>query len=218
MENLSYSFGKKPVFRDVNIELYSKKYALLGDNGCGKTTFLRCLSGYYSNYSGRIKKEDNTSRIKVGYLPQRFGMYPNMTIEENLAYLAVLRDFEDNYKSIIEDAMEKTNLLSLKNKKAKELSGGELQRAGVAQAIMGNPELILLDEPTVSLDIKQRTDFYTMINNLDIKCSLLFSTHLLDDVRNISDEIFVMSKGNVYLTDWSPCSSDLGDKYNCFDF
>lgn len=214
IENLTFGFLEKNVINNVNFSFENKIYVLLGDNGCGKTTLFRCITGYYSNYSGHIKK-DEAKLQNVGYLPQKFGLYKNLSVTSNLKYLACLREIDDVNNSI-NSVINQLNLEKEKNIKAGKLSGGMLQRLGIAQAILGDPEILLLDEPTVGLDIGQRSNFYDMIKRLQINCPIIISTHIPDDVKNIADEVIVMREGRLYYTRWDAKKDNIEEKYLCF--
>lgn len=213
IKNFSFSYGKKDVIQDLSIDFQNYRYVLLGNNGCGKTTFFRCLSGYYRWYKGDIYDFENT-KIRVGYLPQKFGMYKGMTVQENLEYLAILKGYD--IKKDVLTVIEQTNLNDFAQTKTELLSGGMLQRLGIAQAIMGSPNIVLLDEPTAGLDIKQRKNFYTIINNLNIDAPIVISTHNIDDAKEMAEIVIVMKNKKMYVTDWNPKSDNLEEKYLCF--
>ena len=156
VDNLSKSFGKKTVLDNISVQLTHGVYGLLGPNGSGKTTFMRCVAGIY-RYNGRIITPSN-----VGYLPQKFGAFRELTVYEVLEYFAELKGIPSNRQGKdIHDCLEDVNLWERHSDKVKTLSGGMIRRLGVAQALLGNPELILVDEPTAGLDPEERLRFKT---------------------------------------------------------
>lgn len=214
VNNFSFAHKKHIILSDISISLENKRYALLGNNGSGKTTFFRCVSGYYSNYKGEILNELNKSP-KIGYLPQTFGAYHNLTVKETLEYIAILKKVH-NISEEVENVFKYTQLEEFKDKKIKQLSGGMLRRLGIAQAIMGSVDAILLDEPTVGLDIQQRKVFYDMIQQLPLNKTVVISTHIPEDVKNIADEVLILKNGKIYRPDWDVKDSDFEEKYICF--
>ncbi len=214
INDLEFGFGKKKIIDNVSFCFENKRYVLLGDNGCGKTTFFRCLYGYYLNCKGKVTK-DGGSNLTIGYLPQKFGLYNTLTVKENLEYIANLRGIK-NVKQEVKKVIGNMRLENEIDKKVRELSGGMLQRLGIAQALMGDPDILLLDEPTVGLDIGQRRNFYETLNSLDVSCPIIISTHIPEDAKNFSEEIIVMKDGKLFKTDWNLQKDNIEEKYLCF--
>ncbi len=214
VKDLSYSFRKHQVLNHVTMELENKRYVLLGSNGSGKTTFFRCVSGYYQKFSGSITA-NGTDKIKIGYLPQKFGAYYNFSVRETLEYFAIIKKI-DNIDSEVEHSIKSMNLEEISDVQIRKLSGGMLRRVGIAQAVLGEPDVILLDEPTAGLDIEQKTEFYKMLKNLKTHSTVILSTHILEDVRNMAEEILVLKEGKIYLPGWSAEDENLEDLYLCF--
>ena len=196
VDNLSKSFGKKTVLDNISVQLMHGVYGLLGPNGSGKTTFMRCIAGIY-RYNGRIITPSN-----VGYLPQKFGAFRELTVYEVLEYFAELKGIPSNRQGKnIHDCLEDVNLWERHSDKVKTLSGGMLRRLGVAQALLGNPELILVDEPTAGLDPEERLRFKNLISQHREDCTILISTHIVEDVEALCDHIIILSHGKSICQD-----------------
>lgn len=193
VDNLSKSFGKKTVLDNISVQLTHGVYGLLGPNGSGKTTFMRCIAGIY-RYNGRIITPSN-----VGYLPQKFGAFRELTVYEVLEYFAELKGIPSNRQGKdIHDCLEDVNLWERHSDKVKTLSGGMIRRLGVAQALLGNPELILVDEPTAGLDPEERLRFKNLISQHREDCTILISTHIVEDVEALCDHIIILSHGKIF--------------------
>lgn len=214
IDQLHFSYKKNEVLKDLSVELKGKHYVLVGNNGNGKTTLFRCISGFYRNYQGTIFNEDG-KKPTIGYLPQKFGAYHNFTVKETLEYIALLKGIK-NAKESVDLCIRKMRMEDIQDKKAKALSGGMMKRLGIAQAIIGEPDVVLLDEPTAGLDIKQKKQFYELINGLDKETTMVISTHILDDVRNLKAEICVLSEGKIHQPGWGNDDADLEEKYLCY--
>lgn len=210
IQNLNISLGRKQILKDVVFSFGNGAYVLLGPNGAGKTTLFRCIVGIYTKYKGKI----TISGDKVGYLPQKFGVYHNLTVKETLDYLAVLKKI-DNRRDEVDKSIQMLHLEEYADVKAKKLSGGTLRRLGIAQALLGEPDVLLLDEPTAGLDPKERRDFFNNLKELSCQGTVLISTHILDDVKRIGKEAVVMNRGSIL----SPTLTDFGtlleEKYLC---
>lgn len=196
VDNLSKIFGKKTVLDNISVQLTHGVYGLLGPNGSGKTTFMRCVAGIY-RYNGRIITPSN-----VGYLPQKFGAFRELTVYEVLEYFAELKGIPSNRQGRdIHDCLEDVNLWERHSDKVKTLSGGMIRRLGVAQALLGNPELILVDEPTAGLDPEERLRFKNLISQHREDCTILISTHIVEDVEALCDHIIILSHGKSICQD-----------------
>lgn len=214
IDGLKFAYKKNEVLKDLSVELKGKHYVLVGNNGNGKTTLFRCISGFYRNYQGKIRNEQNGKPV-IGYLPQKFGAYYNFTVKETLEYIALLKGVK-NAKESADLCIQKMRMEDICDKKVKTLSGGMMKRLGIAQALIGEPDIVLLDEPTAALDIKQKKQFYELINELDKEITMVISTHILDDVRNLKAEILVLSGGKIHQPGWSNDDADLEEKYLCY--
>ena len=204
VENLKKTFRKKVVLYEIGFKTQGRIVGLLGPNGSGKTTLLRILAGIIKRYDGNIIFKNlsgntiNPKECKIGYLPQNFGMIKNYTLYEHLKYFACMKNIPNcDWEENIQEVLTSGHLGNVQNVKCGKLSGGMIRRAGIAQALLGMPDVILLDEPTVGLDPEERIRFQNTINNYKHKSTILVSTHILDDVEEICDEIIVLNKGKV---------------------
>ncbi|AXO33254.1 ATP-binding cassette domain-containing protein [Micromonospora sp. B006] len=201
---ITQGYGTKKVLENVDLVLDKGIFGLLGPNGAGKTTLLRTLATVVPPVRGdlticghRLDRALNIrlARRQIGYLPQHFGFFPNFTVYEFVRYCAWLREVDRKtiHKATIE-AIERVALSAQSKTKLRKLSGGMLRRCGVAQAIVGNPGLILLDEPTVGLDPAQRLEFRDLLRSFS-DTTVVLSTHLVEDVSATCDEAIVMDDG-----------------------
>ena len=196
VDNLSKSFGKKTVLNNISVQLTHGIYGLLGPNGSGKTTFMRCIAGIY-RYNGKI-----ITPSSVGYLPQKFGAFRELSVYEVLQYFAELKGISpSSQEENIQECLEVVNLLERRSDKVKTLSGGMIRRLGVAQALLGNPKLILVDEPTAGLDPEERLRFKNLISQYRKDCTILISTHIVEDVEALCDHIIILSHGQSVCQD-----------------
>lgn len=207
--NMSKSFKQKKAVNNVDFELDKGVHGLLGANGSGKTTLIRMLCGLMPMDQGNLLY-DGTDALsdycnyasKIGYMPQHFGYYPNYTVYEFLNYMGVLKLLnEKERKQKVNELIKSLNLMDQRNKKMKHLSGGMLKRVGIAQALLNNPEILILDEPTAGLDPKERIVFRNLIASLSQHCIIILSTHIVSDIETIADDILVMKEGEIILHD-----------------
>lgn len=207
--NMSKSFKQKKAVNNVDFELDKGVHGLLGANGSGKTTLIRMLCGLMPMDQGNLLYDgiDVLSDYcnyasKIGYMPQHFGYYPNYTVYEFLNYMGVLKLLnEKERKQKVNELIKSLNLMDQRNKKMKHLSGGMLKRVGIAQALLNNPEILILDEPTAGLDPKERIVFRNLIASLSQHCIIILSTHIVSDIETIADDILVMKEGEIILHD-----------------
>lgn len=205
LRDLSKKYHKIQALRDVSFELTNGCTALLGPNGAGKTTLLNCITGAVKPTSGEVVfQRDGASRCQIGYLPQQFSFFDNLRIFETLEYLALLGGCPKNaVKSEVERVVHLCNLEAFAELKIKELSGGTLRRLGIAQALLGSPEILLLDEPTAGVDIEERAHLKSVLNSLATDETMLISTHLISDIEGLCDRILVLIGGQLVF-DGSP--------------
>lgn len=202
-------FYQKKVLDDIKFEMESGVYALLGPNGAGKSTLIRIICGIEEASSGTItydgqtiQKMDAQYRQKLGYVPQNKGMYENFTAWEFLEYMAVMKGVA---KKEVKDRVEKTlgvvNLLEVKNNKIKTFSGGMKQRVNIAQALLNEPEILVLDEPTVGLDVNERIKFKQFVSEYAREKIVIFATHIVSDIEDVGSKIVIMKNGRIVAND-----------------
>jgi len=205
--NLSktYANGVKAL-ANVSLTLNNGMFGLLGPNGAGKSSLMRTLATLQEADSGTailddidILKQPTELRKVLGYLPQEFGVYPRITAEQLLTHLAVLKGVvhTKERKELVKYLLDKVNLYDKRNKNVKGFSGGMKQRIGIAQAIIGNPKLIIVDEPTAGLDPGERNRFYNLLADVSSDVIVILSTHIVDDVRELCTKMAIMNLGEV---------------------
>ncbi len=205
LNHISKVYDTKTAVDDVTLKLEPGIYGLLGANGAGKTTLMRIICDIQQATGGRVEydHEDIAGlgeeyRNVLGYLPQHFGYYPDFTAYKFMLYLASLKGLAKGYaKERSLQLLEEVGLLEVRNKKIKTFSGGMRQRLGIAQALLNDPRVLVLDEPTVGLDPKERVKFRNMISSLSAGKIVIFSTHIVSDVEYIADQILVMKDGRI---------------------
>jgi ABC-2 type transport system ATP-binding protein len=202
--SMTYKTGKKAL-ENINLEVKSPDFiGLLGPNGAGKSTFMKLLvskliptNGEISVNGNLIQKYEKELRKHLGYLPQSFGLYDELTVYEFLDYMCALKEINSNVKNIIGSTIEQTNLQEKRKVKIKTLSGGQRQRVGIAQVLLGNPELIILDEPTVGLDPEERIKFRNVFSQTAKDKIVFLSTHIIEDIQAICNRIIIINNGSI---------------------
>ena len=191
---------------NLSIEIGTGMFGLLGPNGAGKSSLMRTIATLQSPDSGTITfgdidvLEDNMSLRKVlGYLPQSFGVYPKMSAEELLDYFATLKGITNKVerKAIVKEVLEITNLYGVRLKNVAGYSGGMKQRFGIAQLLLNNPKLIIVDEPTAGLDPAERQRFLNVLREVGSNCTVIFSTHIVEDVKELCNEMAILNGGKI---------------------
>jgi ABC-2 type transport system ATP-binding protein len=205
--DLTRRFGRTQAVAGVDLTLEAGVYGLLGPNGAGKTSLLRMLATVIPPSSGtlRLLGRDPGSygprreiRRRLGYLPQNLGYYPGFTVAEFVEYFALLKDMPPGrVPTAVAAAVERTGLGDKARAKLRTLSGGMLRRAGIAQAIVNEPELLLLDEPTAGLDPEQRVAFRALLRDLGERATVIVSTHLVEDVGAACTRVGLMNQGKI---------------------
>lgn len=203
--NISKIFNDKVAVNKVDFVLKEGIIGLIGANGAGKTTLMKMLctllkptSGEFSCNGIAILKLGDKYRDIIGYLPQDFGYYPDYTAYDFLMYIAALKGIDKKQgKQKIDEILSLVGLIEVKKKKIKTFSGGMIRRLGIAQAIINDPLLLVLDEPTAGLDIKERVRFRNIISSLGKDRIVLLSTHIVSDVAYIANEVMLLKKGEI---------------------
>ena len=207
IQNLSktYSNGVKALDQ-LSIEIGPGMFGLLGPNGAGKSSFMRTIATLQEPDAGEIHfqdinvlKDPMALRKVLGYLPQEFGVYPNMSAEALLDYFALLKDIKiaADRKKIIKEVLEVTNLWDVRKKNVSGYSGGMKQRFGIAQLLLNNPKLIIVDEPTAGLDPAERHRFLNVLREIGTNHTVIFSTHIVDDVRELCNDLAIVNGGRI---------------------
>ena len=207
--NLSHTYANgTKALDDVTLSIPRGMYGLLGPNGAGKSTLMRTVATLQAPTAGTIKfgdidvlAEPDRLRRTLGYLPQDFGVYPRVSAYAMLDQLAVLKGITGSgeRRSVVESLLEQTNLWAVRNKSIAGFSGGMRQRFGIAQALIGNPDLILVDEPTAGLDPEERNRFLNLLAGIGDNVVVILSTHIVDDVADLCPLMTVLANGRVQL-------------------
>jgi ABC-type multidrug transport system ATPase subunit len=206
IKGISKSFRSKKALSDINLDINTGIYGLLGPNGAGKTTLMRIIATIMRPSTGEISYEDiswnkhpQEARNILGYLPQQFGSFKNITAWDCLDYIAVLKGVLDKAErnKQIETILHEVNLLEVSKKKIKSFSGGMLRRLGIAQTMLGDPKLIIVDEPTAGLDPEERIRFRGFIRKIANQKIVILSTHIAGDVQAVCDSVAVLNNGTI---------------------
>lgn len=203
--NLQYKNGVKAI-DDISLTIRNGMFGLLGPNGAGKSSLMKTIVGLQQPQSGKllyngtdIIRQPEFIRKQLGFLPQDFGVYPRTSAVQLLQHLAVLKGVADakERKKQIDILLEKVNLTTEKNKEVFRFSGGMRQRFGIAQALLGNPSIIIVDEPTAGLDPEERNRFNGILSEISREVIVLLSTHLVEDVRNLCSSMAILKNGRI---------------------
>lgn len=212
LNKVSRHYDKKIAVNEVSVSLSNGIYGLLGANGAGKTTLMRlicdiqdCTSGTITCNGQEIRRMGEDYRNLLGYLPQNFGYYPEFTAYRFLMYMACLKGLPKDYaKEKTLELLDVVELLDVKNKKIRTFSGGMKRRLGIAQAMINDPKILILDEPTAGLDPKERVRFRNLISSFARDRIVLLSTHIVSDVEFMAGTILLMKDGDIVLQG-APC-------------
>ena len=207
IDRLTKHYGSKIAVDCVSATLKPGVYGLLGANGAGKTTLMRMLCAILEATSGEVLLDGKDVismggdyRNVLGYLPQDFGYYPNYTAMEFMMYIAALKGIPKKIaRKQAERLLEEVGLINVANKKVRTFSGGMKQRVGIAQALLNNPDILILDEPTAGLDPKERVRFRNLLSDYAGDKIVILSTHIVSDIEAIADEVLLMKKGKFVL-------------------
>ncbi len=220
IDRLSKQYKNKIAVDRISVKLQKGVYGLLGENGAGKTTFMRMICGILKPSGGTVSFDgieagEENYRSILGYLPQDFGYYPEFTGQDFLLYMAALKGIvKPQAKQKAAELLELVSLKDVAKKKIKTYSGGMKQRLGIAQALLGRPKLLVLDEPTAGLDPKERVKFRNLIEDLGKESIVLLSTHIVSDIEHIADTVLIMKDGQlIYQDKWNHNKGSLEDFY-----
>ncbi|WP_031529916.1 ABC transporter ATP-binding protein [Dyadobacter crusticola] len=200
--------GQVHALSDVSLTVPNGMFGLLGPNGAGKSSFMRILATLQEPDTGSVRLGDidvinHKERVRrtLGYLPQEFGVYPKARAEDLLDYFAVLKGFSQraSRKEVVEALLRKTNLWEVRRQKLGGFSGGMRQRFGVAVALLGNPKLLIVDEPTAGLDPAERVRFLNLLSELGESSVVILSTHIVEDVSELCTNMAIINKGRILL-------------------
>jgi len=208
ISNLTKEFDGFKAVSDFSHQMHCGVYGLLGVNGAGKTTLMRMLTTLIKPTSGRITWDgedifamDGKYRMLLGYLPQDFGFYPDFSVYDYLMYIAALKGIRPAAaKQRVNELLKQVGLTKARKKKMKTLSGGMKRRAGIAQAMLNDPKILILDEPTAGLDPSERIRFRNLISELSEDRIVLLSTHIVSDIEYIANEILLMKDGQLVIS------------------
>lgn len=210
----TYAGGVRAL-RGVSLDIAPGMFGLLGPNGAGKSTLMKILATLLDPDSGSatldgldLIAEKNTTRRMLGYLPQEFGVYPKMSATDLLNHLAVMKGISKSgeRKEIVEALLQQTNLWDVRKKALGGFSGGMKQRFGIAQALLANPKLVIVDEPTAGLDPAERNRFLNLLSSIGRNVVVILSTHIVEDVRELCSKMAIISNGQLLL-EGAPASS-----------
>jgi ABC-2 type transport system ATP-binding protein len=203
----TYSGGVQAL-RGVTLEIGAGMFGLLGPNGAGKTTLMRILAGLIRPTTGGVNvfghdvttpRGKQATKAQLGYLPQELGLYPDLTAREFLDYVAILKGVTNSHtrRAQIEEALELVRLSDVADRRLKTYSGGMKRRAGIAQAILGDPKLLIVDEPTVGLDPEERVRLRNLLSDMATRCIVILSTHIVEDISQSCNDLAVIHHGQV---------------------
>ena len=205
LDGLTKTFSSFPAVNNLSYTMDTGVYGLLGVNGAGKTTLMRMLCTLLTPTSGTITwagqdifSLGSAYRNLLGYLPQDFGYYPDFSVQDYLLYIASIKGLRPaTARQRMQNLLEQVGLTQVRRQKMKKLSGGMKRRAGIAQAMLNDPKILILDEPTAGLDPKERIRFRNLISELAENRLVLLSTHIVSDVEYIADQILLMKDGSL---------------------
>ncbi|MBK6265963.1 ABC transporter ATP-binding protein [Marivirga sp. S37H4] len=196
--------------KGVSLELGNGMFGLLGPNGAGKSTLMRTIAALQSPNEGRIFfngtdtiRNPQFMRNKLGYLPQEFGVYPKISAQDLLNHIAVLKGILNNTerRKQVEGLLNQTNLYAHRKKAVSSFSGGMRQRFGIALALLGNPQLIIVDEPTAGLDPEERNRFHNLLSEIGEQIIVILSTHIVEDVSDLCPQMAILNDGEIVCRD-----------------
>lgn len=209
INNLSKTYANGvQALTNVSLTITNGMFGLLGPNGAGKSTLMRTIAALQAPSAGSITfnqtdilQQPQAIRRQLGYLPQEFGVYPKISTQNLLEYIAVLKGitYKKERKTQVAALLQQTNLYQHRKKAVHTFSGGMRQRFGIAQALLGNPQLIIVDEPTAGLDPEERNRFLNLLSEIGENVIVILSTHIVEDVRDLCSNMAIMSNGKIVL-------------------
>lgn len=208
INHLNQYYGKKQVLYDINLSISTGMFGLLGRNGAGKTTLMKTLVTLLPTNEGEIRMnvidihDQKKIRSIIGFLPQEFSMYGNMTAYQALDYLAVLSELDKRTRRTrINALLDQVNLTIHKNVKVKAMSGGMKRRLGIAQALLNDPKILVVDEPTAGLDPEERLRFRNLLAEVSENKIVLLSTHIAGDIEATAENVAILEQGRIIFSD-----------------
>jgi ABC-type multidrug transport system ATPase subunit len=207
--NLSKIYSNKvQALNNLNLQIGSGMFGLVGPNGAGKTTLMRILAGLVNPSSGNVavlgndmttRKGKQATKVVLGYLPQELGLYPNLSGRDFLDYVAIIKGVSNRQERRlqIEELLELVRLTDVADRRLKTYSGGMKRRIGIAQALLGKPELLIVDEPTVGLDPEERVRFRNLLSTMAARCTVILSTHIIEDISHSCTDLAIINQGQV---------------------
>jgi len=209
IQNISKTYNNDvQALRNVNLEIDNGMFGLLGPNGAGKSTLMRTIAALQDADHGSIQfgdidisKDKQSLREILGYLPQEFGVYPKVSASDLLDHMAVMKGIINSKrrKEVVDSLLQQTNLWEAKDRKLGTYSGGMKQRFGIAQALLGDPKLIIVDEPTAGLDPMERNRFHNLLSEIGENVIVILSTHIVDDVSDLCNNMAIILDGEVRM-------------------
>ncbi len=201
IEHINKSFGAQQVLKDIRLEIPSGQVlGLLGPNGAGKSTLMKILIGLWKADSGKVQVPE-----RIGYLPENNPLYDEMYVTEYLQFMAGLTHANEDIDALV----DRVGLVPERHKHIRELSKGYRQRVGLAQALLGNPELLILDEPTTGLDPNQLVEIRSLIRDLGKERTVILSTHIMQEVREMCDRVVILDHGEIKADEFIDKITDL---------
>lgn len=209
IKNLTKTYGGKiQALRGIDMTIGQGMFGLVGPNGAGKTTLMRIIAGLLRPSEGSIRVFGNdlltyegkhATKALLGYLPQELGLYPNLTGREFLDYIAILKGVNDGQRrrKQVEHLLDVVRLGDVADRRMKTYSGGMKQRIGIAQAMLGEPKLLIVDEPTVGLDPEERVRIRNLLSDMSTQCTVILSTHIIEDISHSCNDLAIIHKGGV---------------------
>lgn len=209
LQDIKKRYRKKQVLTDVSLKLEKGCYLLLGPNGAGKSTLMNIMVGLLKPTAGNIlidgrnvKELGDSYLERIGFAPQYPRFYPNYTVYEFLEYMSLLRDKSNkNRAEEIQSVIERVNLADKTNAKIRTLSGGMRQRLGIAQALLGKPELVILDEPSAGLDPLEHKRFKNIVEDISKEMIVFMATHMVSDIQDLNSQIMILKDGKISVNE-----------------